>query len=295
MLRCLVSLYLSVVLHLTFPRLEAAWDESAMDSSQAPPPAIGNPKVSERTLLVSLSSVKDPMGLSSCSTLLILPKGVVWSGLIITLIFFTFRIYVRVRSFRKLYVDDALILLAWLMILATSIIWQTLSGAMYRSLFVISGKVHHRPPTFVNDEQNFLHGSAVVIVLFYSSLWAVKLSFLFFFRRLVQGVARQEQLWWAVLAITVGSYFACIGTIEYNCLLPSFAKVASECAIDAVHNKRLTCLGYCDGLAAIRFQRTTLHVTCALDVITDALSEYSWTLNTRRSWLRSLFSHGNPY
>lgn len=266
-----------------------------MDSSQAPPPAIGNPKVSERTLLVSLSSVKDPMGLFSCSTLLILPKGVVWSGLIITLIFFTFRIYVRVRSFRKLYVDDALILLAWLMILATSIIWQTLSGAMYRSLFVISGKVHHPPPTFVNDQQNFLHGSAVVIVLFYSSLWAVKLSFLFFFRRLVRGVARQKQLWWAVLAITVGSYFACIGTIEYKCLLSSFAKIVSECAIDALHNKRLICLGYCPGLAAIRFQRTTLHVTCALDVITDALSEYSRTLNTRRSWLRSRFSHGNPH
>lgn len=220
------------------------------------------------------------MGLLSCSTLLILPKGVVWSGLIISLIFFTFRIYVRVRSFRKLYVDDALILLAWLMILATSIIWQALSGAMYRSLFVISGKVHPPPPTFVNDEQNFLRGSAVVILLFYSSLWTVKLSFLIFFRRLVRGVARQKQLWWAVLAITVGSYFACIGTIEYNCLLSSYAKIVSECTIDTLREHGLTCLGHCHGRAAIRFQRTTLHITCALDVITDGLSGYRQSLNT---------------
>ena len=174
------------------------------------------------------------MGLYSCSMLLMLSKGVVWSGLIITLCFFTFRIYVRVKSFRKLYVDDALILLAWLMILATAIIWQTLSGAMYRSLRVISGEVYPPPPNFVNDEQNFLRGSAAVIILFYSSLWAVKLSFLIFFRRLVRGVMIQKQLWWCVLAITVGSYFVCIGVTEYNCLLPSYAQIASECDIDTL-------------------------------------------------------------
>lgn len=115
------------------------------------------------------------------------------------------------------------------MTLATSIIWQTLSGAMYRSLRVISGEVHPPPPNFVDDEQNFLRGSAAVIILFYSSLWAVKLSFLVFFRKLVQGVVRREQLWWCVLAITAGSYFGCIGTIQYNCLLPSFERIASEC------------------------------------------------------------------
>lgn len=167
------------------------------------------------------------------------------------------------------------------MILATSIIWQTLSGAMYRSLFVISGKVHPPPPTFVNDEQNFLRGSAVVIALFYSSLWSVKLSFLIFFRRLVRGVARQEQLWWAVLAITVISYFACIGTIQYHCLHSSYAKILSECAIATLHKDGLTCLGHCAGPAAIRFQRTSLHVTCAIDVITDTLSECPQRLNTR--------------
>ena len=160
-----------------------------------------------------------------------LSKGVVWGGLIITLFFCIFRIYVRVKSFRKLFVDDALTLLSWLMILVTSIIWQQLSGAMFRSLRVIGGEVYPPPPNFVEDEQNFLRGSTAVIVLFYSSLWAVKVSFLIFFRRLVHGVVRQKQLWWCVLAITVGSYFVCIGTIEYNCLLPSYEEIASECVL----------------------------------------------------------------
>lgn len=177
------------------------------------------------------------MGSFSCSRLLTISKGVVWSGLIITLFFFAFRIYVRVKSFQRIYIDDALVLLAWLMMLATSIICQTLSGAMYRSFRSFSGEVSPPLPNFVIDVQNFLRGSAVVIMLFYSTLCAVKLSFLIFFRRLVQGVARQKQLWWCVLAITIGSYFVCIGTIEYNCLFPSYIKIASECII--------AILGYC--------------------------------------------------
>ena len=172
-----------------------------------------------------------PLGLLVCLMLLMRTKGVIWGGLAITLIFFIFRIYVRVNSFRKLFVDDGLVLVAWLMVLATAILWHNINGAMYRSLLVTSGEVYPAPPTFVNDEQTFLRGSVAVIVLFYSSLWTVKLSFLIFFRRLGLGVNRQKQLWWCVLAITVASYFCCIGTIEYNCLVPSFAKIASECVV----------------------------------------------------------------
>ena len=101
----------------------------------------------------------------------------VWSGTAISLLLVLFRLYVRIKSFKKFYVDDAFVLASWVMLLATAIIWQCVGGDFYQLLAVLSGELQPLPPTFATDSQMYLRASVAIFVLFYSCLWSVKLSF----------------------------------------------------------------------------------------------------------------------
>ena len=93
---------------------------------------------------------------------------------------------------------------------------------MYENIAVSTGQLFPPPPDFPHNTETYLRRTVVVISFFYTGLWAVKLSFLLFFKRLGQNVRNQKLLWWAVLAIIAATYFACLGTIEYHCLAGTF-------------------------------------------------------------------------
>ena len=89
---------------------------------------------------------------------------------------------------------------------------------LYQFDAVTSGQLWPPPATFVTNTEPYYKGSVVVLTFFYTSLWAVKISFLIFFRRLGQNVRRQKVLWWTVFAFTVATYIICIGNIQFSCL-----------------------------------------------------------------------------
>lgn len=96
----------------------------------------------------------------------------------------------------------------------------------------------------------------VVEFFFYTTLVAVKLSFLFFFRRLGQRVHGQQYIWWPVLFFALASYIVSLGDIQYVCELGS-AEVLET---------------YCNSAPATNFTVATLKANCALDVFSDFLS-----------------------
>lgn len=147
-------------------------------------------------------------------------KGVAWGGVVIAAAFFASRIYIRIITFRKLFMDDLLALLAWLMFFVSTILWQLYAKYLYQNLAVSSGQLFPPPPSFENDTITYLKATVAVIIFFYSSLWMVKFSFLVLFRRLGSKVKGQTIHWWIVTAITVASWIATFGTLEYPCLVP---------------------------------------------------------------------------
>lgn len=155
-------------------------------------------------------------------------KGILWGGVALSLLFFALRIYVRIKSFHRLFWDDFLVLLAWSMILANAIVWQYAKTGLYLLLNVQSGR-QLPPPNFGLKVEDYLHDSIAILLLFYSSLWCVKLSFLIFFQRLGRNVQRQKVIWWSVFVVVVASYFSVLGTIEWHCLIPRFEVIAREC------------------------------------------------------------------
>ena len=155
-------------------------------------------------------------------------KGILWTGVAVSLSFYIFRIWVRVKIFRRLFPDDAFVLAAWLMATAYAAIWQWCGSQLYISIAVASGKLLKPPPDILSQVKTFLRGLFVAYVLFYTCLWCIKLSFLLFYWKFVNHVRRQRILWWAVLVFTVASYAVCLGLVDYSCLLGSVARLASK-------------------------------------------------------------------
>ncbi|KAF7871967.1 uncharacterized protein EAF02_009072 [Botrytis sinoallii] len=181
--------------------------------------------------------------------------GVTWGCTAISLLFVTFRIFVRIRTFGRLSPDDFCVIMAWLLLLCCAIICQKISRDMYEMLGVLNGVLLPPPEGFEKHAERFLRGSAVVYVLYYCTLRLIKISFLLFFGRLLENV--DSYVWpRSIVAVVVfASWMICIGTIPYSCLVPSFERISATCL----------------SRFAIRIQRFTLGFGCGLDVLTDAM------------------------
>ena len=157
----------------------------------------------------------------------LLGKGVVWGGLAITFLTLIFRIASRLRGFKRLWWDDAVVVLAWLMLLGNAILWQLAKKGLYVLAQVQSGQ-ELPPADFAAQVERYLRLSSGNLVLFYTTLWSVKLSFLIFFRRLGHNVNRQNVIWWTVFGVVAAGYITVIGTIQWNCLLRSFQTISGR-------------------------------------------------------------------
>ena len=146
-----------------------------------------------------------------------------WASPVVALAFLCFRIFVRIKSFKTLYVDDVLVIVAWALILASSIVWQTQKNVLYAQYELAAGTKAFTPLA-ISQEQTLLRCEFVIFLMTYCSLWCVKLSILLFFRRLHRGqiMKRQKIWWWCVLGFTIATWVLSVGLIQYQCLLKPF-------------------------------------------------------------------------
>ena len=154
-------------------------------------------------------------------------QGFLWSGTALSLCFLIFRLFVKLRAFRKLYNDDYLVILAYVIKLVISVLLQMQSPALYEQYAVQSGQ---KPvtPDFLEREIAFLRYIVPLNILFYSCLWAIKFSLLFFFRRLCSHVRGQKIWWWFVFILTILAYIACIADIGFTCARGSIQYILSN-------------------------------------------------------------------
>lgn len=125
------------------------------------------------------------------------------------------------------YADDFLVLAAWVMLLASSVIWQTQLTPLYNQFKLSAGQIQ---PTaaILAAEQTFLHANLAALILFLSCLWSVKVSILLFFHRLGYKV-RGQKIWWCFVAgFTILTWAICISVLQYSCLLGSVDYILGE-------------------------------------------------------------------
>jgi hypothetical protein len=183
-------------------------------------------------------------------------KALLWVFFGIATVALILRLYIRLKCFRRLLVDDYLAGFAWLLLLMSVCIWSMTIDSMYE-LYYVSAGMALPSANFTHNSHRFLVGANVAWVMFYIGLWSIKLSFLVFFYRLGNQIRTYQILWWVIFGFTIASGLACIGTIQYHCLSDAFEKIIMHCHTDA----------------AVRYQEITTAVNCALDIVTDVMSK----------------------
>lgn len=176
--------------------------------------------------------------------------------MVIATICVSLRTFSRIKIFKRIWADDAFVIFALILVIANAIIWQIHAQAMF-DLMAVSAEIESPGPNFISRSESYSKATVAVIIFFYSTLWSVKMSFLLFFRRLGTNVFSQKYIWWPVFIFTLATYFSCIGTIQYNCLVVPLQVIMEKCTQDA----------------AVNFQEVTLKLNCAWDVISDFLSK----------------------
>jgi hypothetical protein len=196
-------------------------------------------------------------------------QGILWGGFSLATIFTAVRFTARWRSVRRFYLDDAFALAAWILITASCVLTQAFLLELYKVIYGASSppvdNVWTSPPR--QSVTRNLEAKAATDMLGYSALWAIKFSFLFFFRRIYKFLDSWMKYWWIIMAITIVSF---VGTgiasivyyilIDYDCL-SSFFEYTPRCTLEHVdHNMALTDVDIGRG---------------AFDIFTDILSESS--------------------
>ncbi|CAI7606710.1 unnamed protein product [Penicillium crustosum] len=142
--------------------------------------------------------------------------GVVWALTGMSFIFVVFRVYAQITAFRRLFLDDFLVVLSWIIILTAVVIWQILGKILYE-LYAISAGTKPFTLEFLPRYYTFMRFNAPFEILFYSALWCVKFSFMALFYRISAKVKSLRIWWFVVLFCTASVFIASVADIEYKC------------------------------------------------------------------------------
>lgn len=143
---------------------------------------------------------------------------VIWVGVAASVFFTILRVFIRLIYFRRLYVDDAFVVMALAILIASAVMYHFMAPTMYL-LYALTEE--NPPPTdFLEKLIRYLKMQFAVTLLFWTCLWAVKFSFLAFFYKLGQGLRTQKLLWRVVLVFSIFAYLGCL--ISYPIACSSF-------------------------------------------------------------------------
>lgn len=154
------------------------------------------------------------------------------------------------------------------LLLAATIIGQLCVAYIYNMVAVGNG-VAIPSPDFMSGTTTGLRSFAALMILNYVGIWLIKLNFLLFFRRLGNHVKTYRILWWVAVGFNLAAGAIVIGTMDFRCLMPPAEEVFASC-----NNPSSSMRSY-----------TISKVSCSLDAVCDAISEFIRAKTTCRQLL----------
>lgn len=134
---------------------------------------------------------------------------------------------------------------------------QSYGNALTMTYIRCSRFIYPVPANFIANSERYLKSSVVIILMFYTGLWNVKLSILLFLRLISKGLRGQKLHWIVVVLFKFATSCVCIGTISYKRFVSPFMKIVFNC----------------NGSDIIKFQRMTLKFHCAMYTLTNGMGE----------------------
>ncbi|KAL4965296.1 uncharacterized protein BDV14DRAFT_199993 [Aspergillus stella-maris] len=173
-----------------------------------------------------------------------------WSFTAVASLFVIGRLGIRFSLYRRLFLDDFLVIFAWATLLSTTTIWQIKATLLYRFY-----EVKPWPPEFYAQYMDFTRYYVVFGLLFYTGLWSVKISVLAFFRKLGSKIRSHRIWWWVVLGLTVALGIVAIGIQVYQ---------------GSLRNGHWT-ESYSSSTTRVRQQNPNFYTQCVCDLVSDLL------------------------
>lgn len=159
-------------------------------------------------------------------------------------IFFTFlRLGIRAWAFRRLLMDDYAVVVALLMLIAVTVLYRYVIATMFEINSIATGEEPFGPD-FLPRAAFYLKMQFAIIVLFWTSIWTVKASFLIFYQNLLGRLHDQMLGWWVVCGITFFAYLGCWATQLASCIpishyftLGKLSGIVKLSSIDCEYNR----------------------------------------------------------
>lgn len=158
-------------------------------------------------LLVSHRFPRRPSFGFLISTLMIL-QVIIWLSFGVATIFTLIRTAIRIRIFGRLYVDDLCVYLALLVLTSIAVLYHYATPIMFEFEDIIRGRLAISSG-FLDRADFFLRLQFAIIVLFWTCIWAVKVSFLVWYRKMMDVPTNRKIVWNLVTVFTVASYLGC--------------------------------------------------------------------------------------
>lgn len=179
-----------------------------------------------------------------------------WTGVSLATIFTIMRTTIRLHVSRRLFLDDAFVYFALTALIAMSVLYTLIGRTVFE--IVLVGEDQEQPTLeFESQLPLFFKAQFAIILLFWTTLWAVKFSFLTYYQKLFVGLpGHMRKLWWAVVIFTAFAYIGCWITQLLACL-----------PIQTYFNNQ------CGTPRDIFVGNLSLYYATAVDIVCDVLSQ----------------------
>lgn len=144
-------------------------------------------------------------------------QGVMWAGIALATIFTIIKTTIRLYILKRLFIDDVLVYIALSILIVLGVLYTLVNDTIFEIILVGMGEMP-ATPAFFGRMTFFLKVQFAIIVLFWTALWAVKFSFLMYYKKLFIGLpGNMQKCWWAVSTFALLAYLGCWITQLTSC------------------------------------------------------------------------------
>lgn len=138
-------------------------------------------------------------------TVLTTSQTIIWTLSGIAFAFLAARLVIRLKVYGRLFVDDGLVILAIICLLATDVVDTTM---LPRTFIIQDVRVNHqvKPSHYQAIADSYAKYEWADAYLFFTGIWAVKGSFLAYYDDLTKRLSPFRRAWWAAIVFTILTY-----------------------------------------------------------------------------------------
>lgn len=135
--------------------------------------------------------------------------AIMWALFGVALLFLASRLVIRLKVYGRLMVDDGLVILAIICLLANDTVYTTMFSKTY-IIQNVDGYHVSKPFHYQEIVNSYVKYQWAGAYLFFTGLWAVKGSFLAYYDDLTKRLTIFRRAWWVTIGFTILTYVGCL-------------------------------------------------------------------------------------